>query len=337
MNIIEEGGSAVNGRPIRQSEVPLILDRIEGILSELGLKREDDWDIVGSAGKKKEGDTSGDIDICIKSDRMMDAIGNNDKKGVLEDLAKHLSEKGYGNAKVYTGFNQVSFAMPMESDEDVVQVDFILVRNLGWSKFMQSSPDYRKDESKYKSHCRNVLVMCITKTCFKRTTKRVTLEDDTIKDGEVETYVVRLTDGLYKTRRNWFGKKGDTIIKTVNRMHEYDELITDTPQEFIDLLFDGATIADFNSFETVYALLMSDKFKFPEHRDKIIVSYVMSLDEQKIDIPSEIEQKYIDEAREKEEMLKNEPRQKLKIKNIEVLEHRVLGFDDFVNMLKERS
>lgn len=333
MRLIEEGGAAVDGRRILQSEVPHIVETVDGILSKLDLVKGEDWDIVGSAGKKKDGDTSGDIDICILSNKMMSAMNASDKREMLNNLSDFLNKLGYEKTVVALGFNQVSFGLPINGPEDIIQVDFICVRSLVWSKFMQSSPDYRKDESKYKSHCRNVLVMCITKSCFKRTTKRVTLEDDTIRDGEIETYVVRLTDGLYKTRRNWFGKKGDTIIKTVNRMHEYDELITDTPQEFIDLLFDGATVEDFNSFETVYSLLVSDKFKFPEKRDKIIVSYVMSLDEQKIDIPSEIEQKYIDEAREKEEAIKSESgeRKKLKIKNIETLEKRVLSFDEFIN------
>ena len=253
---------------------------------------------------------------------------------------EYLKGKGYEIVVPQPGFSQVSFGMPINGPEDIVQVDFMCVRNLEWSKFMQASPDYKKDESKYKGHCRNVLMMCIVKNCFRRTTKRVTLEDDTVRDGEVEAYVIRLTDGLYKTRKNWFGKKGDTLIKTDNLMHEYDELITDTPQGFIDLLFTNATVDDFLSFETVYELLNSDKFKFPENRDKIIVSYVMALDGEGIEVPSEIDQKYLDEAREKEERLKAleaEPKKKLKIKSIETLEHRILTFEEFINEKKERS
>jgi hypothetical protein len=63
MDLILEGGAAVNGRRILQSEVPTILDKVEEILSGIGLVRGEDWDIVGSAGKKKSEDTSGDIDI----------------------------------------------------------------------------------------------------------------------------------------------------------------------------------------------------------------------------------------------------------------------------------
>ena len=333
MDLILEGGAAVNGRRILQSEVPTILDKVDEILSGLGLVRGEDWDIVGSAGKKKSEDTSGDIDICIKKDRMKEVLGSGDgKDDVFNDLGKYLEGLGYDRYVVQTGFNQVSLGMPINDVDDIIQIDLILTRSLEWSKFTQSSPDYTKDESKYKAHVRNVLMMCIVKYCFKRTTKRVTLDDDSIVDGEAEMYVIRLTDGLYKTRKNWLGKR-DPIKKKPDLMHEYDELITDTPQDLIDLLFeDGVTVDDFLSFETLFNAFMSDKFKFPENRERILVGYVMSLDSNNppIDVPSEIPQEYVDAAREKERLAKEreaynkEHKIKRSIKHIET-------FESFVN------
>lgn len=167
------------------------------------------------------------------------------------------------------------------------------------------------------------------KYCFKRIIKRVTLDDDTIIDGEAEMYTIRLTDGLYQTRKNWFGKR-DPIIKTPNRMHEYDKLITDVPQEFIDLIFNNRTVDDFLSFETLYDAFMSDRFKFPEKREKILEGYVMSLDGQKIDIPTEVSNEYVESAREKERLAAEREaydkanKIKRKIKHIET-------FENFVN------
>ena len=325
--LILEGGAAVNGRRILQSEVSLIVDKVDEILSGLGLVRGEDWDMVGSAGKKKAEDTSGDIDICIKKDRMKEVLASGDgRMDVFNDLAKYLEGLGYDRYVVQPGFSQVSFGMPINDADDVVQVDFMLVRNLEWSKFTQASPDYTKDESKYKGHVRNVLMMCIVKYCFKRTTKRVTLDDDSVVDGETENFVIRLTDGLYKTRKNWFGKKGDSMVKTANLMHEYDELITDTPQGLIDLLFNDGTMDDFLSFETLYDAFMSDKFKFPENRERILIGFVMSLDGQGIDVPLEIPMEYVDAAREKEKMAKEREefdkanKIKRKIKHIETFE-----------------
>ena len=326
-NLILEGGAAVNGRRILQSEVPSIIEKVDEILSGLGLVRGEDWDMVGSAGKKKAEDTSGDIDICIKKDRMKEVLGSGDgRMDVYNDLGNYLEGLGYDRYIVQQGFSQVSFGMPINDADDIIQVDFMLVRNLEWSKFTQASPDYTKDESKYKGHVRNVLMMCIVKYCFKRTTKRVTLDDDSVVDGETENFVIRLTDGLYKTRKNWFGKKGDSMVKTANLMHEYDELITDTPQGLIDLLFNDGSIEDFLSFETLYDAFMSDRFKFPENRERILVGYVMSLDGQKIDVPTEIPQEYVEQAREKERLAKEREefektnKIKRKIKHIETFE-----------------
>lgn len=335
-NLILEGGAAVDGRRILQSEVPSIIDKVDEILSGLGLVRGEDWDMVGSAGKKKDEDTSGDIDICIKRDRMRDALGSSDNlKNIQNDLSKYLEELGYD--RTFISFEQVSVGMPINDIDDVVQVDLILTRSLEWSKFTQSSPDYRKDESKYKAHVRNVLMMCIIKYCFKRTTKRVTMDDDTVVDGEVETYVLRLTDGLYKTRKNWIGKKGGILAKDVV-MHEYDELIADTPQALIDLIFDEGSVDYYLSFETLFDAFMSDKFKFPENRERILVGYIMSLDSQDIEIPSEVPQEYVDKAREKEKYAaerkayEKEHNIKRKIKHIETFESfAVRDEEDMIN------
>ena len=323
--LILEGGAAVDGRRILQSEVPSIIDKVDEILSGLGLVRGEDWDVIGSAGKKKEGDTSGDIDICIRRDRMKEVLGSGDGRlDVYNDLGKYLAGLGYDRQKV--SFDQVSFGLPINGDDDIVQVDFELSRSLEWSRFAKYSPDYRKDESKYKGHVRNILMMCIVKYCFKKTIKRVTLDDDTVVDGEIEAYVIRLADGLYKTRKNWFAKNGVNMKKTENLMHEYDELIADTPQGFIDLIFNDGKIEDFISFETLFDTFMSDKFKFPENRERILVGVVMSLDSQGIEIPTEIPQEYVDKAREKEkfakerEALNNGGRDKRKIKHIETFE-----------------
>ena len=328
MDLILEGGAAVNGRRILQSEVPTILDKVEEILSGLGLVKDEDWELAGSAGKKKSEDTSGDIDICIKRDRMRDVLGSdNTLRSIQKDLSKYLEDLGY--ERTYISFEQVSVGIPINDVDDIIQVDLILTRSLEWSRFTQSSPDYRKDESKYKAHVRNVLMMCIIKYCFKRTTKRVTLDDDTIVDGEIETFVLRLADGIYKTRKSSIAKS----LKTMNKdfggpMREYDELITDTPQGFIDLVFeDGVTVNDFLSFETLFAAFMSDKFKFPDNRERILVGYVMSLDSQNIDVPTEIPQEYVDKAREKERLAKEREEYnkanpvKKKIKHIETFEN----------------
>ena len=335
-NLILEGGAAVNGRRILQSEVPSIIDKVDEILSGLGLVRGEDWDMVGSAGKKKAEDTSGDIDISIERGKLEKSFGTSDLKILFKELSKYLEELGYDRQKI--SFDQVSFGLPINDADDIVQVDFELTRSLEWSRFAKYSPDYRKDESKYKGHVRNILMMCIVKYCFKKTIKRITLDDDSVIDGEIETFVIRLADGLYQTRKHRFGKREGTIIKEPKLMREYDKLITDTPQGFIDLIFNDGTIEDFISFETLYNALMSDRFKFPENIQKILVGFVMSLDGQKIEIPTEIPQEYVDEAREKERLAKEREEYdtanniKRKIKHIETFERFIVrDEEDMIN------
>ena len=334
--LILEGGAAVNGRRILQSEVPSIIDKVDEILSGLGLVRGKDWDMVGSAGKKKAEDTSGDIDISIERSKLEKYFGSSDLKILFKELSKYLEELGYDRQKI--SFDQVSFGLPINDADDIVQVDFELTRSLEWSRFAKYSPDYRKDESKYKGHVRNILMMCIVKYCFKKTIKRITLDDDSVIDGEIETFVIRLADGLYQTRKHRFGKREGTIIKEPKLMREYDKLITDTPQGFIDLIFNDGTIEDFISFETLYNALMSDRFKFPENIQKILVGFVMSLDGQKIEIPTEIPQEYVDEAREKERLAKEREEYdtanniKRKIKHIETFERFIVrDEEDMIN------
>ena len=104
--LILEGGAAVNGRRILQSEVPSIIDKVDEILSGLGLVRGEDWDMVGSAGKKKAEDTSGDIDICIKKDRMKEVLGSGDgRMDVYNDLAKYIEGLGYDRYVVQPGIS----------------------------------------------------------------------------------------------------------------------------------------------------------------------------------------------------------------------------------------
>ena len=122
-NLILEGGAAVNGRRILQSEVPTIIEKVDEILSGLGLVKGEDWDLVGSAGKKKAEETSGDIDICIKKDRIEEVLtGIGD---VYNNLANHLESLGYDKYIIQKGFSQVSFGMPINDVDDLVQVDFI--------------------------------------------------------------------------------------------------------------------------------------------------------------------------------------------------------------------
>ena len=72
--LIEEGGNAVGGRPIQQSEVPEIVEMVNSILDSIGLVFHDDYESCGSAGKKKADKTSGDIDFIVNKKKIIEIL-----------------------------------------------------------------------------------------------------------------------------------------------------------------------------------------------------------------------------------------------------------------------
>lgn len=302
--LIEEGGSAVGGRPIRQDEVPQIVEIVNGILDSIGLTFHDDYENAGSAGKKKADATSGDIDFIVNKNKVIEVLGLSPeaKMGeILTALKEKMAELGYDSVQ-QNGLSLLSLAIPFKSDTDIVQADLMIAGSMEFARFFQTSPDYTKDESKYKAMVRNIFLMTISSTVFRRTTKEVTLANGFVGAAEIEQYSVRLNDGIFKIRKNWIGQR-NRLVKTKKTLHEYDELIFDTPQPFIDMFFTDTKPEDLISFESLFNIFMSNKFKYPEHREKILVSSVMAYigntakGEEPV-IPEEIDNKYVVKAKE---------------------------------------
>lgn len=342
--LIEEGGSAVGGRPIKQEEVPEIIEKVNELLISLGLEQHEDFDAVGSAGKKKVEDESGDIDFIVNRKKVAEVLGvaGSTPIEIVTALKNKMEELGF-YAIQNNGLKVVSFAMPFKSDDDLIQIDLIIAGSMEFSRFFQTSPDYRNDESKYKSNIRNIFLMTISSTVARRTTLEVKLDNGYIGPAEVERYAVRLNDGLFKVRKNWIGKR-NKLIKTEETVS--DELVYETPQDFINFLFNNTKPEDLISFESTFEVFMSDKFKFPEHREKILVSaamaYIKETDEERgIFVPSEISDEYITKAKEK---IRQSEERYLANKNSQIVERipkyenmHIKSFETFINEQKESS
>lgn len=344
--LIEEGGNAVNGRPIKQEEVPEIIEVVNGILDSIGLTFHDDYEAVGSAGKKKPEETSGDIDFIVNKKKIIEILGIEPSAKIGEILAilkTKIEELGY-NSVQQNGLSLLSVAVPFKGPEDIVQVDLLLAGSMEFARFFQKSPDYRKDESKYKAMMRNIFLITMASTIARRVTKEVTLANGFIGTAEIEKYSVKLNDGVFKTRNSWVGKR-NRLIKSRETLHDYDELIYDTPQGFIDFLFNDTTPDDLISFESVFNVFMSYKFKYPEHRDKILVSTVMAIiADTKKDatpvIPDEIDNKYVVKAKESIAKIEAdyEANKKSDIVDVRTFEgNYVKSFDKFLNEQRENE
>ncbi len=281
--LYESGNLIDNAIPIDQKDVFPTVNWIEkNIFPDIGLSGiEVDAAVIGSAGKKATGQTSGDIDIAISADKIASAL-NTSLQNVLFSLNDKLKSLGY-STKLSPGFNQVSIGVPILGDpkRGYVQVDLMISTNLEWSKFIYHSPDFRIAESKYKGAYRNLLFMAAIGQSFKKILKK-TDKDETV---EFEAYVVRLNQGIVNVRKSFEGKRGN-LLKTATLLREYDKLITSTPQEAIDLLFRDSVPSDIDTYEKLKTLIDSSLFKYPEIRKNIYNDFKIKIEDNGLPLPN---------------------------------------------------
>jgi hypothetical protein len=283
--IIESGNAVENAQPIAQSDVIPTAEWVsKNVLPEIGLNGlGDDAAIIGSAGKKKPDQTSGDVDIAVSADKIAAHLGSS-LQNVLDALYVKLKSMGY-MPDMRRGFQQVSIGVPIAGDskKGIAQIDLMLSSNLEWSKFMYHAPDFRIDESRYKGAHRNLLLMAAMGNCFKKIIK-TTDKGETV---EYEAYVIQLNQGVVQVRKTFQGVKG--LKKQADKLKEYDKFITNIPQEVADLLFNGNhKPSDLDTYEKVKALLDSSDFKYPEMLPAIFAEFKKKVEDSKLPLPSDI-------------------------------------------------
>lgn len=282
--ISESGNAIAQSRPFEQEEVQGTLNWVEkNIFPLLGIDGfGEDAAVIGSAGKKMSGQTSGDIDIAVSADKIAGHLDTSLTK-VLFTINDLLKSKGI-DTSMAVGFNQVSIAAPINGDvkNGVGQVDLMLSRDINWSRFMYHSPDFTKDESKYKGAYRNILLMAAIGKSF------VEIVDQT-EQGDVkeyEAYVVRLNQGIVKVRKSFVGKKG--LLKNAALLKEFDREITNAPEEVVNLLFNGGTVKDIMTYESLRDLINSGMFKFPHKRNEIFKEFEVKLGMSGLPLPEDM-------------------------------------------------
>jgi hypothetical protein len=283
--ILESGNAISDSRPFEQEEIPGTIKWIEkNVFPSIGINGiGDDAAILGSAGKKASGVTSGDIDLALSADKIAGELGASldDVIFKFNDALEHL---GLSTA-MNVGLKQISIGAPIDGDykNGTGQVDFMLSRDLKWSEFMYHSPDFTKDESKYKGAYRNILLMVMIGKSFYEITKGT--EKGEI--AEYEAYVIRMNKGVFKVRKSFEGKKG--LIKNAKLLKEFDKEITNAPEDIVKLLFDGNySPKDIMTYENLKALLESPSFKFPDKVAEIIEEFKNKIITNKLPLPNEL-------------------------------------------------
>ena len=283
--LLESGNSIDNAVPFQQDEVKPTIDWVvKNIFPQIGLVGiDDDAAVIGSAGKKVQGATSGDIDVAVSADKIAGHLGTSLQNALFE-LDKKLKSLGY-STKLAVGFNQVSIGVPIAGDDKkgVGQLDFMLTNDLDWSRFMYHSPDFTKSESEYKGAYRNLLLMAaIGKSFFE-----ITKETDKGETAEYQAYVVRLNQGIVQVRKSFEGKKG--LLKNATLLKEFDKLITKVPSDIVNLLFNGGhKVSDIMTYESLYNLITGGDFKFHDKVGEILNDFKKKLEEAKLPLPSNL-------------------------------------------------
>jgi hypothetical protein len=249
-----------------------------------------DYLLIGSIGKKKSpSDTSGDIDLGIAQEFLAQKFGISADQS-LQFLYDKLSSElpailGYEpDMKLMKGINVLSIAWPIEGDTEngTVQLDLIPISNMDWAKFIFYSPDYRKNESKYKSAHRNWLFQAILSAL-----KNVTKRDENGDIVDFDTYALRLNDGIYKNKKTFQG--ATKRLKRPDTVKGQSVFVTRDPQELLDLMFGGGVKPDnVKTFEDVWNIVTSPNFKYSDRVEEIRQDLIRYLNNAGYVIPTEV-------------------------------------------------
>ena len=288
-----EGGAAIkSSKPIKESEVEKTIQHMREVLFPLIGDGEFDKDylLIGSIGKKKSpSDTSGDIDLGIAQEFLAQKFGISADQS-LQFLYDKLSSElpailGYEpDMKLMKGINVLSIAWPIEGDTEngTVQLDLIPISNMDWAKFIFYSPDYRKNESKYKSAHRNWLFQAILSAL-----KNVTKRDENGDIVDFDTYALRLNDGIYKNKKTFQG--ATKRLKRPDTVKGQSVFVTRDPQELLDLMFGGGVKPDnVKTFEDVWNIVTSPNFKYSDRVEEIRQDLIRYLNNAGYVIPTEV-------------------------------------------------
>ena len=254
-SIINEGGNAVTANPIPAYITPLLYKEIEDSI----LEENPDIKIapLGSVGKKNDDQFNGDIDIAIKLD----------SKKELNELIDKVFPNLEKNPNTTPSIVSISYPYNKEGQSGNAQVDFMIVKDIDFAKFFYHSPDFKKNESKFKGSVRAHMISILVSSIPVEDAKDEYFEDGkTVKKHWKYTFN---TEGVFKQLLDYTGKKGP--LKNPKKVKEFEKLIANDPQNCVKFIFgDNGKIEDLNSAESLWkAVHDKNKFKFQDVVKKI--------------------------------------------------------------------
>jgi len=285
-NILQEGGKATGGSPIPAELTMTMYNSVIKDISKTFKLTSGDFKPLGSTGKKKKGDFSGDIDMAIDAGKI--GANFNLKFNEVQDFIYKKIKSKFNNVVNSKGFGIISFLYPIPKSDEYGQVDLMLSDNLELTNFMFHSPDFTKNESKYKGLYRNIIFTNIIKYIDTGDVNKY-FEDGKDKGevAEFSKYSLTGKDGLMKQIKSYRGKNGK--VKNPKTLKGSNQIITQVPIEIVKfVLGDDATIESVQSFETIYKIMNKSSFRYKKNNKKVIDSFKHAIEHLKLPLPSEI-------------------------------------------------
>lgn len=283
--LINEGGKAVDGTPMTQVQAKAVFDEVvENVLIKLGLENKGtDYQALGSFGKKKPDQTSGDIDIAVSIERIAGFLGISVDQ--VENAIVELCEREDLNFKYSKGIHVISFAWPIPDTDGLYgQVDIMPTDNMEFSNWIYHSPDFNKAESNYKGLYRNELMRVICS----HVSRKVLSKNEQDEVMEYERHALDYSEGITKAIKSHIGKKGGRLKNPVT-LKDTKSFVTKTPQDIIDIIFGkGYEAKDIMTFEKAYEIFMSEEFPWKDKREEIVDAYFRELVIRNAPIPAEL-------------------------------------------------
>ena len=238
---------------INQENVkPTIDDICERLVKGFGLGKED-VQPVGSTGKKLPGGSSGDIDLAIDQNRLMEVNGFTNPEEYI-DKCNELAEKFDVDVitKPKKGWSGTSYAWPIanadgKQEGQYVQLDLVVTDNMKyitWGYHTDPEQELKDGELDVdvnpKAMLKGMLLQAIALGGHESVLKTGTVDGEGESPVEVEIYDYDYRKGLFKVRKHRNQKRNGNYSR--GWKNDEREFISGDPDEIVQILFNDQSI-----------------------------------------------------------------------------------------------
>lgn len=257
-SMLIEGGNAVKGAsPINQENVAATLTHLyKTILPAIGITK-NDLKLLGSTGKKRPGESSGDIDMAVDAGRIIYALNVKDAKDLWAAVGKALKGK-VKQLVTNPGTGVISFTFPISNTNgkqkgQVVQTDLMVVDDIHLAGFTFWSPS--SEESKYKGVQRNIMLSAVATHMDYKILKKGYDEQGKEIPVTFERNFIDMKRGLKRGLQTRIGKTGK-LFASGRKQTVASKVVSDQPDEIVKMMF-GPKFgpSDVTSLESILRVL----------------------------------------------------------------------------------